>query len=123
MELSKYRKNVKLDRFCFVDDVSIDGGVELLFDKCLEWTKDNGFSQVIAYSDNRYSQENVYERLKFRLDKEIKPDYNYVDLSKGSSSPVFPKQSIKDKTLMENYGKIYDCGKKRYLYSLANTPQ
>lgn len=55
------------------------------------------------------------------MEEELKPDYKYIDML-SYDAKLISKQAMKtkekDKELMENYGKIYDCGKKRYVMHL-----
>jgi len=125
VSLNKHHRNIKnhivLDRLCFKDDVQIVGGASKLLSKCIEWSKINDYVSMISWSDNRYSQGNVYEKIGFKLDAELSPDYSYVEIS-GPIEERKSKQSMKgkekDKTLMTKYGKIYDCGKKRYVITM-----
>lgn len=125
VSLNRHHRNVKgvivLDRLCFKDGVQVVGGASKLLSHCIKWSKGNNYQQMMSWSDNRYSQGNVYEKIGFRMDKELPPDYQYVDLSTYNNYTI-SKQSMKtkekDKELMKNYGKIYDCGKKRYVLDI-----
>lgn len=125
ISLNSHHRNIKgqivLDRLCFKSGVQIVGGATKLLKRCIEWSKSRGYKEIITWSDNRYSQGNVYEKTGFQMKQELKPDYSYVDLNDWDDRR-FSKQSMKtkekDKELMKNYGKIYDCGKKRYVLDI-----
>lgn len=125
VSLNSHHRNVAntivLDRLCFKDGVQVVGGAGKLLKRCIDWSKDNNYTKIVSWSDNRYSQGNVYEKVGFTMEEELKPDYKYVDML-SYDSPLISKQAMKtkekDKEFMENYGKIYDCGKKRYAINL-----
>jgi hypothetical protein len=121
-----------LNRLVFSSGVQIVGGASKLLKYLLNYSRDNGYQKLISWSDSRWSQGNVYEKLGFKLEDEIDPDYSYyVGGNKRKS-----KQSCQKKNLIElgavgnidntetelakslGYGKIYDCGKKRWTLSL-----
>lgn len=129
MSIGKHhRKNdITLDRLCFKENVSVIGGANKLFSKCLEWVKLNGYKKIISWSDNRWSQGNIYKILGFKLDKILPPDYSYVDMKRKYTriSKQSQKKSNtncpKDKTerewaIQNNLGRIWDCGKIRWVY-------
>lgn len=108
-------KEIVLDRMVFKSNTTIAGGASRMFKLCVEWAKLNGYKQIISWSDNRWSQGNVYIQLGFRLDKELAPDYAYVDLK--NPKEIISKQSMKGKNCT-NLAKIWDCGKKRWIIYL-----
>jgi len=118
-----------LDRFCCKDGIQIAGGASKLFSKCIEWAKNNNYKEIISFSDNRWSEGNIYKVLNFTLDKELPPSYDYVNLKTPSTR--IKKQSrqkkkigcpskIKEHIWMaeKGYGRIWDCGKKRWKYTI-----
>ncbi len=116
-----------LDRLCFKEDVSVAGGSSRLFKHLLMTSQ---ATSVISWSDNRWSQGNVYKSLGFTLDEELGPDYSYVDLKKCDKRISKQSQMKKntgcpeDKTehefaLEQGLARIYDCGKKRWLYTVV----
>ena len=125
------KKNViVLDRMCFKDNVQVVGGASKLFKQCIKWTKDNGYNEIISWSDNRWSTGKIYEILGFQLDAELPPDYSYVMHDKPLVR--FSKQSQRKKITncpegmterewcMEcGLARIWDCGKKRWKYQLS----
>lgn len=123
-----HRKSDKfvLNRFCSKEDVSVIGG----FSKILSFIKkENKFTELTTWSDNRWSTGNVYFKNGFTLDKELKPDYSYVYMNnpkKRKSKQSCTKKALKipddisESLYMKNlgYGKIWDCGKKRFIIKL-----
>lgn len=118
-----------LDRLCFKENIQIIGGANKLFDKCKKWAKNKGYEEIISFSDNRWSQGQVYGVMKFTLDKELPPSYDYVDLKHPTKR--FSKQSkqkkrincpdnIKEHIFLANdlFARIWDCGKKRWKYNI-----
>lgn len=132
MSLAKHHRGndcLVLDRMCFKTGVSVVGGASKMLKTCVEWAVRHGHSNIISWSDNRWSQGNVYQKLGFVLDGELGPDYSYVVLSNGRQR--VSKQSMMksktgcptDKTEKEwaeqnGYSRIWDCGKKRWVLSI-----
>jgi len=120
-----------LDRFCCKGDVQVVGGASRLFKACLTEAKALGFQKVISWSDNRWRQGNVYEKLGFTLEKELDPDYSYVYLKNPKNKRISnlsmakksmnrpPDMTEKAWTILNGFGRIYDCGKKRWVYNIA----
>jgi predicted GNAT family N-acyltransferase len=118
-----------INRVCFKPDIQIVGGASKLIKNCVDWCKKNGCYKIITWSDNRWSNGNMYKKIGFKLEKEIGPDYSYVD-SKSKYKRV-SKQSRKknntncplDKTerqhaIEEGFYRIWDCGKKRWILTI-----
>lgn len=120
-----------LDRLCFKDGIQVVGGASKLFSACKNWAIENGHKEIVSFSDNRWSAGHVYISMGFELDKELPPDYSYVDIS--STDKRHSKQSQKKSntncpegmTELEwaterGLARIWDCGKKRWKYKLEN---
>ena len=86
---------------------------------------ENGYKDLISWSDNRWSQGRVYEKMGFTLDSELPQDYSYVNvkrpierLSKQSQkkSNTNCPEGMTEKEWAEERGlaRIWDCGKKRW---------
>lgn len=119
-----------LNRLCFKSNITVVGGSSKL-NKALEnWAKLNGYSEIISWSDNRWSDGRVYEALDYTLDAEIDPDYFYFD-NRGNT---YSKQSCQKKHLLKKgaigntewemaqslgYDRIWDCGKKTWVKKLV----
>jgi len=110
-------KELVLNRFCIRDNYSIMGGASKLLKNA------DIHEPIVSYSDNRWSDGDIYHQLKFKLDRQLPPDYFYI-----SNSGVFSKQSMrktkKDRDsglsehalrLSQGYLRVYDCGKQRWL--------
>lgn len=117
---------VVLDRLCFKDGVQVIGGAGKLFTKCVEWARTKGHKEILSFSDNRWSIGKVYEALKFTLDKEYRPDYSYVKITRATER--LSKQSQKKNAecpkgttehewaIQRGLSRIWDCGKKRWVF-------
>jgi GNAT superfamily N-acetyltransferase len=115
-----------LDRMCFKPHIQVIGGASRLFKKCKEWATQNGHKKIITWSDNRWSEGNIYKELGFQLEQEIGPDYCYVDakkpyfrISKQSqkkSNTGCKHMTEKEWSLQSGLARIWDCGKKRWVY-------
>ena len=121
------RKEIILDRLCFIPEMQIIGGSQKLFTKCATWAKENGIADVFSFSDNRYAGGKVYEKLGFILDEEMKSDYFYLDMK--DLTKTYSKQSQKKdscdcpKFITEGEWArcrdlipVFDCGKKRWRF-------
>ncbi len=117
-----------LDRLCFKDGVNVRGGASKLFQQLKTWAKENNYNEIKSWSDNRWSEGKVYTYLGFNLQKECRYDYSYIKNRKR-----FGKQSKKKAKLIKEggvgnteselalslgYSRIYDCGKKRWVFTL-----
>jgi GNAT superfamily N-acetyltransferase len=126
LSLRNHHRNSKLlvlDRLCFLDEYIVIGGASKLLNKAVAWAKNNNYNQIISWSDNRYSQGNVYEKIGFILDQELPPDYSYVSPDKkyrvSKQSMIVPAGiNEKEYTLNLGFNRIWDCGKKRYVYKI-----
>ena len=120
-----------LDRMCFQQGITVVGGASKLFKAAIEYAKMNGYKKIVSWSDNRWSWGNVYEKLNFQLEIELPADYSYVHLknpdSKRKSKQSMQKSNIgcpkdmteKDFALTLGYSRIWDCGKKRFIYHVT----
>lgn len=114
---------VILNRFCSKSGFSIVGGASRL----LKYASKT-FPEIWSWSDNRYSDGNVYQKLGFELVQELKPDYSYVDLSKKTryskqsmqKSKIGCPPEITEKQFLQDLGyyRIWDCGKKTWKFSV-----
>jgi len=82
---------------------------------------------VITWSDNRYSNGNIYKQNGFEFDGNLKPDYVYFDRNKHT---ILSKQSqqkskngypdnMTEKEYCESIGllRLWDCGKIRWIHT------
>jgi hypothetical protein len=122
------KEQITLNRLCFKKDTQIIGGASKLFAQCITWAKDNNYKEIISWSDNRWSDGNIYKNMQFKLDGELPPDYSYVDC-RGHIR--INKQSCKKKNigcpttktekqwmLNNGFARIWDCGKKRWIFNI-----
>lgn len=130
--LNKHHRNITdlvLKRMCFQDGIQIVGGASKMFKHCIDWATQNGYTNIISWSDNRWSEGNIYNKLGFIQDKKLGPDYSYVLISNPKRR--ISKQSCQKKTIgcpsdmtesefmkTNGYSKIWDCGKIRWLYKI-----
>ncbi len=119
-----------LNRLCFKANTSVIGGASKL-NKALEnWALSNGYDKIISWSDNRWSEGEVYRALGYTLDKELPPDYFYFD----GQGKTYSKQSCQKKCLLKKgavgntewemaqslkLDRIWDCGKKTWVKKLV----
>lgn len=134
--LSKHHRSndtnkIILNRLCFKHGIQIIGGASKIFYQAKEWATNNGYNGIISWSDNRWSQGNIYTRLGFVLDGDIPPDYSYVNCYSAKKHRT-KKQSVKKKDiqcpsgeteskwmLKNGFARIWDCGKKRWVFNLS----
>jgi len=115
---------IVLDRLCFATDYTVSGGASRLFAKCIDWARNKKLAEIISWSDNRWSNGNVYNKLGFVCEKELGPDYSYVDYNKPNKR--ISKQSQKKKydcgktekqiCLEKGLARIWDCGKQKWKF-------
>lgn len=125
----RIKGKITISRLCFKSKVQLIGGASKLFKTCKNWCSSNGIDKIITWSDNRWSEGDVYMKNGFVMEKELAPDYSYVDLKKRNSR--VSKQSMKksnnncpkemtEKQWAEKNGfaRIWDCGKKRWVMKI-----
>lgn len=114
-----------ISRFCSKKNLQIVGGISKLF----SFMKKNipiG-EKITTWSDNRWSDGNVYRKIGFTLEENLPADYSYY--KNGSYAKRKSKQSMKksntgcpkeiterDWCLENGYVRIWDCGKIRWVY-------
>ena len=128
-----HRQNVEdgvivLNRLCFKDGYSIQGGASRLFSAFCIWAKNKGYTKILSWSDNCWTEGKIYEILGFKFKEEYKPDYFYWDpkgdcyRSKQSQRKVSngcpPEITERDWCYSHELYRIYDCGKKLFEYTL-----
>lgn len=123
------RSEAVLSRVCFSEYAVVGGTSKLLKPLILEAQK-LGFSHLISWSDNRWSNGGVYRELKM-IPEKLGPDYSYT---KDGSQKRASKQSCQKKHLLKKgavgntelemakslgYSRIWDCGKIRWSLDLS----
>ena len=84
-----------------------------------------GFKRIITFSDNRFHTGNLYEKLGFDFEEEIKPNFSYTNGSRRVSKYAMRvKAGINEKSAAEAKGwyRIWDSGKRRYSFNFQNWP-
>lgn len=113
----------------FASAARIQGGAGKLFKAFL---RRYAPKEITSFSWNHLFDGGVYSRLGFTLDKLLPPDYTYVDLKRcrrlhksgfqrsrlaARFPETFdPKLSERENCEMLGYYRIYDCGKKRWVW-------
>jgi hypothetical protein len=124
----KNPKEAVLTRLCFRPGVQVIGGANKLFKACSDWCSGNGVNKILSWSDNRYSDGSVYDRLGFKKVADLPPDYYYVDMKnpkrRFSKQSQSKKQSQCPSHLTElqwanerGLSRIWDCGKVRWEFA------
>jgi hypothetical protein len=83
--------------------------------------KEMGFKKMITFSDNRFHTGNLYEKLRFTFEKEIKPDYSYTNCTIRKSKyalRVPAGVNEVEEAAKKGWYQIWDSGKRRYSLSL-----
>jgi hypothetical protein len=122
--------------------VTVAGGASRLFKAFLT---DRQPTEVKSFSDNRFFEGGMYQALGFRLEEELDPDYMVWSpkiglrpkshyqrrllpkrLQEHGLNEVFDPEtdprSEADMTYLMGCGRIHDCGKKRWVWSLDTPP-
>jgi len=121
-----------VDRLCFKHGVQVVGGGSRLLRAAADAARLRDFARLVTWSDNRWSNGNVYAQSGFVLAKELPPDYSYVYVRgyRGRASKQSQKKSLtgcpSDKTehawaLEHGLARIWDCGHKRWELDLTAT--
>lgn len=134
LSLGRHHRNfdtIVLDRLCFLSNVRVVGGATKLFSLAIKWAVENKVDKIISFSDLRWSEGNVYDKLGFYIEETLKPDYFYVD--KNNFSKYYSKQSQKKDNVncpsnlteeewatQRGLVKVFDAGKIRWAYNIAN---
>lgn len=120
-----------LERLCFKSNHLVVGGASRLIRRIGVEAKKRGFLCLKSWSDNRWSQGDVYLKCGFKLISESRHGYYYI----GANKTLLSKQSCTKKRLAERgavgatekimaqslkYKRIYDCGKKTWILDLSN---
>lgn len=132
--VSVWRKNkdiLYLDRYA--TSSTVIGGMGKLLKAGIRYAKNIGCSQVVTFADHCVSDGGLYEKLGFRLDSELKPDYRYVvsnerkhkfgyRLKRFRNDPDLQyRDNMTERELAELNGieRIWDCGKSRYVIDVT----
>jgi Zn finger protein HypA/HybF involved in hydrogenase expression len=125
----------------FATRVTVVGAGSRLFQAFLQ---DVNPTEVKSFSDNRYFDGGMYERLGFKLEADLPADYQVWSQKIGlwpkshyqrrnipkrliehgieeAYDPESDPRSEADMTYMMGARRIFDCGKKRWVYKLIDT--
>lgn len=77
---------------------------------------------IVSFSDNRMFSGKIYEKLGFKYDGSVKPDYYWVDsrkrINKSSlRKPVGCNVTENELRTSQGYAKLWDCGKTRWVWN------
>ena len=131
--VSSWRKNkdsLYLDRYA--TSCTVVGGMGKFLKVGKELACSLGCSEIVTFADHQVSDGSVYEKLGFRLDKELAPDYRYLvglerkhkfgyRIARFKSDPdLIYRQGLTESQLAKINGlrRIWDCGKSRYVINL-----
>lgn len=122
---TKNEKTIVLNRLCSKSSVTVAGGASRLFRAAYDWAKSEGYTKIISWSDNSWTNGDIYPTLGFELDTEYGPDYFYWDMknncyrskqSKKKSNTGCPDGMTEREWCLNNgLYRIWDCGKKRWI--------
>ena len=117
-----------LNRLCFKSDYHIPGAASRLFKYFKIWARENGYNSIISWSDNCWTNGDIYKVLKFNKIVEYPPDYFYWD--KASNKYVSKQSQRKSATgcppevtergwcLEKGLFRLWDCGKIKWQLDL-----
>ena len=122
------KDTIVLNRLCFADNLTVIGGASRLFKAFRNWAKEEGYKKIISWSDNCWTQGEIYKTLEFDLDSESRPDYFYYDStrrtyrskqSQRKSATKCPSDTTeRDWCLKRGLFMIWDAGKRRWIYNI-----
>lgn len=127
MSFSKHHRNnteIVLSRYCVKGNYTIIGGAKKLFTHAL-----NNFKcDIKTWSDNRWSSGELYDHLGFTLKTNLPKDYYYVyrkdriNKQKMTKDKIGagPNQTEYERAKELGYDRIWDCGKKTWVYEYKN---
>ena len=121
-----------LNRFCVPSGVRVVGGASKLLKHAIEDLKTVGCKEIISFSDNRWSEGNLYRKLGFTETGEIKPDYQYFQKDtelfhkfgfrrkhiESKLGPMLPGETEFEAMIRFGFHRIWDYGKKRWSIKL-----
>jgi len=113
-------KSLVMNRYCGEFDYHIIGGTSKLIKNARKYFD----KPILTWSDNRWSNGNVYKKIGCKRLDDVRPDYYWTDFCKLYSKQSRDKnvtgqpKEITEKEYNESLGmsRIWDCGKIRWLY-------
>lgn len=104
----------ELKRYC------VNGVVPGLLSRFMKRFSSECEGRVVTYLDRRWFSGTTYTKNGFVHDGEVRPDYYYVDLDtlkRYHKSRFRRKDDISERERTALLGKIWDCGKARYIWT------
>lgn len=115
------RNELILNRIVFKSDITIVGGASKLLNQLKKYAKDNNYTKIISWSDNRWSKGNVYKKIGFAKTHDFPPNYSYIKKDNRFSKQSLTKTRLRklggvgnterEMALSLGYRRIWDCGK------------
>jgi len=126
MSLLNHEDEWELVRFC--SNNQILGGAS----KLLKAFTDKGITNISSFSDNMKSNGNLYYKLGFRKEKDIRPDYRYFYKNKIYHKFSFRKERFREDenllyeeglsetelAVLNNIRRLYDAGKQKFVFTV-----
>jgi hypothetical protein len=123
--------DITISRICFLKNVKVVGGFSRLVKNAVGWSFNNGYDQVITWSDNRLTTGESYEKSGFVRERVYNQDYSYIHPDKPYrriNKQLMQKKKLKvpdgytEKEWTEKLGyqRLWDCGKTKFVYYKAN---
>ncbi len=118
--------SIVLSRMCFAPGVQVVGGASKLVSAMIPTLRAAGYTQVVSWSDNRWSDGGVYRQMGWTRDAELDPDYSYVDLTRRgvrhskqscrkTAIKAVPGETERQRITALGLSRIWDCGKVRWI--------
>ena len=116
-----------LSRFCNKLNYSVIGGASKLLKYFI---KNYSVKRLISFSDNSWSEGNLYKKLGFDLKSQSYPNYSYLIDKKRSNKQKWKKSNLikmgfdknlsESKIMEDKFGayKIFDCGQNKFELNL-----
>ncbi len=121
--------DIVLNRLVFNNETNVPGGSSKLFKYFKIWAKQEGYDRIISWSDNCWTEGNVYKVLCFDLEVEYGSDYFYYDTnirsykskqSQRKAATGCPEGMTEREWCIERgLYRIWDCGKKKWVHNLV----
>lgn len=121
----KLNNELIMTRLCFKKGLNVVGGPSKLFRNSLRLLPKG--KDIITWSDNRWSNGNVYEKLGFKFDSSHPPAYfyqkagtRYPATEMMKSKTGCPKDMKEHEWAAQNgFYRVWDCGKVKWKYKVS----
>ena len=120
------RNRIVMDRLCFRAGIQVIGGPSKLMKVAAAWAREQSYDEVVTFSDNRWTNGNLYKLVGFDLEQNLRQDYYYTRRGWRFSKQSQRKRASgcpKGMTEFEwasyrGLKRVYDAGKKRWVMNL-----